>query len=260
MKNSTTENVSEDYIIDISNLIAKNYIDNNIKSDEADLVNGVIGFLYYLCQIYYDVSEENKSTIKKTIDILVQNIKNRSFVDASDIYFGFAHGIAGVVFVFNQVKSICEDPELNKITEELYEHINSNYISEICNWKISTKDDKKPLNWCHGSPGILLAYLHPCNNISLSESEKIYSDIISNTGNNLCLCHGVVGNYHILNYVNYCYLNNQILQNRINCIVSQNTENLYDEKNLYEYSKSYMVGLSGILDIMHHNRPLTELF
>ncbi|MFL2072206.1 DUF4135 domain-containing protein [Marinilactibacillus psychrotolerans] len=260
LKNSTTEKVSEDYIIDISYLIIKNYINSNIKSDETDLVNGVIGFLYYLCQIYYNISEENKSKVKEIIDILVQNIKNRSFVDVSDIYFGFAHGIAGVIFVFNQVKTICENSEINKITEKLYKYLNSNYISEICNWKISTKDDKKPINWCHGSPGVLLAYLHPCNNISLSESEKIYSDIISNTGHNLCLCHGIVGNYHILNYVNYYYLNNQILQNRINYIISQNTKNLYDEKNLYEYSKSYMVGLSGILDIMHHKRPLNELF
>ncbi|HCY4721713.1 TPA: hypothetical protein O1V09_002802, partial [Staphylococcus aureus] len=143
--------------------------------------------IYFLLEYY---KHTNNILIKEQIFNLTQKyIKS----NPKNEYFGFAHGIAGEIFVLNQVRKILPDKNIDVFLESKLNELLLNLDRKNYNWKISENSDTLPLNWCHGSPGILLIYPEfrdkynwPINNILMK--------IVDNRSSNLCLCHGLIGN------------------------------------------------------------------
>lgn len=141
------------------------------------------------------------------------------------------------------------------LLEEVYEHIRAN-IKYIC----KLIDDSTPNNWCHGAPGVSLTYLSPENKVPRNDAMKLMKNIIDSTNENICLCHGIVGNQWVIQYINKNYMNNSIPDSHLNYLIEKNKKVILNESNLFEYSKSYMVGLPGVFDYYISKKNSYEIF
>ncbi|MEW4493182.1 DUF4135 domain-containing protein [Staphylococcus epidermidis] len=250
----------EEQIIEVTTQVVKNYINKKHSDLELDIINSVFGFIYFLSTIYYEVEYKNKYKIENLLSQLLKHIVCNINIEPNNSYFGFAHGISGVIFVLLKANHIINSLQIKKIVDYLYHILNSNYTPSQLNWQISTKNSDTPINWCHGSPGIILAYLNKYNKINDKTSIQIVKSIINYNHSNICLCHGIVGNYQILKYINKFNFSILDFKNSIENILLINRHKIYNNENLYKYSKSYMVGLTGVLDIIDNRRPIKELF
>ncbi|NHA37429.1 hypothetical protein C1O33_11945, partial [Staphylococcus schleiferi] len=220
-------------------IISELYNMENEKDElEGDIINGSIGFLYFLSE-YYKYNDDDK--IKNYIYNLTQKYLQSNI---SNTYLGFAHGIAGEIYVLNKVQLIINDDALNNYIEWCYNQLTVNLNNETYNWNISKDDKTQPINWCHGSPGILLAY--PQNKYNLDwPIDKIIKNIIDNKSSNLCLCHGLVGNLWILNYL---YKESLVPFNKLDCYKNKTIDKFLNEFEPSNYNKSFMIGGAGILN------------
>lgn len=252
----------EKQLIEIITQIIKNYTTKKHVDLELDIINSVFGFIYLLSSIYYEVEYENKHKIKNLLSHLLKYITSNIHIEPQNNYFGFAHGISGVIFVLLKANRIINSLQIKKIVDYLYHILNMNYKPNQLNWQISPKDSETPMNWCHGSPGIILSYLdkHNDNKINDETFIQIMKKIINYNHSNICLCHGIVGNYQILKYINNFNFSTLDLTSSIEKALLKNYPKIYNSNNLYKYSKSYMVGLTGVLDIIDNGRSVKELF
>ncbi|MCB9064107.1 MAG: hypothetical protein H6551_03075 [Chitinophagales bacterium] len=141
---------------------------------------------------------------------------------------GFAHGASGIAFVFGELYRFFGNDLFRRISQSAFEYENSFF--EAGNWPdfrkiiIEEEDQKKFIDfyinqqteefssysfmsaWCHGAPGIGLANLHAqkISEVSNGNMSLIVSAIntTSDTFNlkvrNYTLCHGILGNAHLL--------------------------------------------------------------
>lgn len=236
---------------DIEYIISKLYSIENKKDEmEGDIINGSIGFLYFLSE-YYKYNDDDK--IKNYIYNLTQKYLQSK---VSNSYLGFAHGIAGEIYVLNKVQLIINNDTLNNYIEGHYNQLTVNLNDETYNWNISKDDKTEPINWCHGSPGILLVY--PQNKYNLDwPIDNIIKNIIDNKTSNLCLCHGLVGNFWILNYL---YKKSLVSFNKLNYYMNKTNDKFLNEFEALYYNKSFMIGGAGILNTLLISSHSESLF
>lgn len=236
---------------DIEHIIDKLYnIENEKDEMEGDIINGSIGFLYFLTE-YYKYNDDDK--IKNYIYDLTQKYLQSK---VSSSYLGFAHGIAGEIYVLNKVQLIINTETLNNYIESQYNQLTANLSDKTYNWNISEDDKTEPINWCHGAPGILLVY--PQNKYNLDwPIDKIIKNIIDNKTSNLCLCHGLVGNLWILNNL---YKQNLFSFNKLDYYMNKTNDKFLNEFEASNYNKSFMIGGAGILNTLLISSNSESLF
>src|SRR5690625_1174088 len=231
------------------------------KDKDYDIINGVIGYLHYLTKIYNNASENFQNDIyqiiNKTLDFFIENNLPKAL---KETYIGFAHGVAGELFVIQEANKICRREDVTIQINKLYTTLNSYFNESTLGWPISNRDDSTPSNWCHGAPGVSLTYLSPENKVPRNDAMKLMKNIIDSTNENICLCHGIVGNQWVIQYINKNYMNNSIPDSHLNYLIEKNKKVILNESNLFEYSKSYMVGLPGVFDYYISKKNSYEIF
>lgn len=148
---------------------------------------------------------------------------------------GFAHGGSGIAFVFLELYKYFRNDFFLKIAEMAFEY-EDQYFEEngttlfsqnnwpdlrksvyeekglkalIHSYKTNDIDEFSKFSfmsaWCHGAPGIGMARLHAYNLTGKKEHLNTFNKATVNThnsfsvkGTNFCLCHGVLGNAHLL--------------------------------------------------------------
>lgn len=222
------------------------------KQSGGDVINGTLGFIYFLTICSMD----------KNLYIPKEYINNISLKYCNDnpnksLYNGFAHGIAGEIFIFSLVNDLLHNKKIQLYIDNLLNTLNSNFIPEQNNWYISTEDSTTPLNWCHGSPGIILNLPLLFDKNKIDVLDKIIQNITGNNSKNLCLCHGKIGNLWILDFV---YKNHGLLKNydieKYRILLKEE----FKYMNIFQYNKSFMLGLSGILSVFLYPNEYKNFF
>ncbi|MCB5493676.1 type 2 lantipeptide synthetase LanM [[Ruminococcus] gnavus] len=181
-------------------------LDNEIKDEEFDFIQGGGSSIYLLCKMY------SKGEEKDTVFDKLQKVKNRIFEKfngcrINDI--GYAHGITGCLVILSEIYHMFPDLNIRNKIEDLIDKENQ-MIEAI---GISNL----PSTWCRGTSGILLGrdiiFKNMChdseeskelgNKIRKFEQELNSNEIIQKmlSVENLCMCHGIYGNIEILMYL-----------------------------------------------------------
>lgn len=185
------------------------------KDNDFDLLYGNAGAVIIYINLYKVTAKETylfkAQTIadylvekgRKTLDGIYWNLKTLTN------YEGLAHGGSGFALCFTRLYEITHDLKYLNIAIEAVSYENKLYDKNINNWV--DQDHKSMGNvrayWCHGAGGIALVREELKKHLTGSRRKYIYSDYlkaikkledIMYTMNNLCLCHGAVGNMMIL--------------------------------------------------------------
>lgn len=120
-----------------------------------------------------------------------------------DVYSGFAHGIAGIVYFLCEYAHRFDDKNAADAfwagANWLIEHRIEDHELQSWTWQYSEKDPNTRWRWwCHGSPGIALTFLK----LYEHTQQTTFADIVRHALNihtddvlygNLSICHGVCG-------------------------------------------------------------------
>ena len=174
----------------------------------VDLISGEIGTALKRI-LALDMMGEGKIPINRNI---IQKLSSdyqlisRRCLDkensANEIFFGLAHGLAGVVYYLGECYSMKHDSKIGdlclKYSDLVYQI--SSKKKNVCMVPVSTKNDKYRNYWCHGNPGVAISFIKAYENLH----EKRYSnyiiailngidEITVRNVNGLSLCHGFAG-------------------------------------------------------------------
>jgi lantibiotic modifying enzyme len=156
--------------------------------------------------IHRIVQQILKSSIRTSQGVTWQSEKFKKLV-------GFAHGNAGFLYSLSKYYGTFGYTNNDiKFIEDII-HYNNSYFSNYQNGWRDLRYSQEMIaapSWCHGSSGILLAYLETQNQLSLKfdiDWNEVSNTIIQKGFNSShCLCHGMVGNAEALiaigNYMN----------------------------------------------------------
>lgn len=119
---------------------------------------------------------------------------------------GMAHGSSGVLMAYSALLKHTQEQHYRDKIFDILAYENSLYSEEDGNWLDLRKNAScRAMNaWCHGAPGILLSRMELAAVIG---EETVRKDIeraanalfTQNTGEHICLCHGIAGNLLIMN-------------------------------------------------------------
>lgn len=216
------------------------FVRNHVCAESyLDVANGCSGLLIFLLDYY---NYRKLKSLELPIHLIVQHLLKSAIRTSKGITWqskkfkklvGFAHGNAG--FLYSLSKYYGTFGYTNNDIEFLKGiiHYNDSYFS---NYQYGWKDLRyreetiAAPSWCHGSSGILLAYLEAQNQLSLKfdiDWNKISNAIIQSgfKSSSHCLCHGMLGNAEVLIAVGD-YTNNP------------NLKVFVKEKILYEMQKN----------------------
>mgnify|MGYP004602627023 CR=1 FL=1 len=246
------------------------FLSNNVRHDLSfDIISGSIGLLKVLLKIYEDdFFSSFKEKILQQIIVVKNNIvknyhsnsnicgwpsKRKYTSDSIDISLGYSHGIAGFIPVLYKCSKLLKDFNLQCLVNEAIEFLISQNNKHSKNWPCSMQDAKELVNWCHGSPGILLCmielYNEGYNNIDLKNiiMENIPL-LIKTKKESLSLCHGSFGNNYIGLYIAYS-LDNRKLYELFSKKILSDFKVHFTKDNINLMNKSFMTGYTGILYI-----------
>lgn len=239
------------------------FLTNAIKHDTTyDVIDGAAGILNVLIGIYKETGDESILEIaQKCADHLVNNattIDNgvgwkNEWREVPHI--GYGHGVAGIIASLAQLYKINKSENLKIIIEQGLNYERQFFNSEQNNWFIPTKEDYRPVAWCHGAPGILLSRLilvdsgYKDNVIEKEIEIALDTTLKLGFGNNHTICHGDFGQIDILSYASKVLKDNSLitLNNNVSYQVLQLIKNKGLEQGYSRGVESYglMSGLSG---------------
>lgn len=118
-------------------------------------------------------------------------------------YVGFAHGSAGVGYFLACCYMASEDAQIGALCTETAAWIVDQGISALggagLTWPVGPADDARPINWCHGAPGVarfLLQAYRAMGNTGYLEAARAAARM-AGTGarwHGTTQCHGLAGN------------------------------------------------------------------
>lgn len=214
-----------------------------------DYMHGICGITYLLLKLHRAEKDKlTKSILEKAIKVIGQRLEEIIEIDI----VGFAHGMSGVSMVLVEAYNYTRQEKFLIAANKLLKK------EEI----ISSEN----MSWCRGIGGILLARGNILNTIdsdnpiyALVEKQfHVYLHQLLNCSvektKNLCLCHGLYGDYEILNCI-YNQNNNiltiderDMLHHKLDSIAIDLIQVTPDRLWLnFDYNlDTFMLGTSGI--------------
>jgi len=113
------------------------------------------------------------------------------------MYFGAAHGLAGILYVMLKVPSLIQGEIKEGIIKTIDWIINSKKEN---NFPVADDGQYLLMQWCHGAPGVIYMLTEAYNvmgDIKYLKEAIIVADQIWKEGilkKSVCLCHGISGN------------------------------------------------------------------
>lgn len=235
------------------NLIKTQKYINNAKS--IDFISGLSGFIMMVLNIYNETKDEYyKYSLWKLIkyaEIELDKIKDN---DNTIYYSGFAHGISSIMATYAQMYDISKDNYYKNKALKYMKMLEEFYIDLKKDWANRIDQEETSAGWCHGSPGILLAF-SICKSCGLDVPSKYLDIALTNTiekgiGNNITYCHGDVGSFEILEKYTSEFKNDELkmkIKMKYDELFNKYFENLRDHEEIrHSYSFSLMIGVSGV--------------
>lgn len=157
------------------------------------LVNGLEG----------KVKKQAEDLLLDLSDFIIENasiIKNEHIAWQSgindQIYTGYAHGSSGIEDALNSLYSIYPNLKIKRALDNSNKFVESMYMADKKNWKSAYDKDGYSNAWCHGAPGILYSKMKQGQ---IGDYHEEVKELQRNAlGNNICYCHGDIGNLEIL--------------------------------------------------------------
>lgn len=185
-----------------------------LNESPDELLYGKSGYLYALLFVNKHISVKDiipVNHIAKVVDSIIKTGKCYSIATKSDspllwnwhdkVYFGAAHGMAGILYMLLQARAYINIKEMrNYVKPTLDWLMNQRFQSGNFPSSMGSTSGDKLVQWCHGAPGFvplcLLAYQIFDEDKYLKIAQQC-GDVIWQRG--LCtkgysICHGVSGN------------------------------------------------------------------
>ena len=200
------------------------FVQNHVHSEPyLDVANGCSGLLIFLLDYY---NRKGLKSLELPIHLIVQKILKSAIKTSKGITWqsekfkklvGFAHGNAGFLYSLSKYYGTFgyTNTEI-KLLEDIIRYNKSYFSNYHYGWRDLRYNEEviAAPSWCHGSSGILLAYLEAQNQLPLKfdiDWNEISNTIIQKGFTSLhCLCHGMAGNAEALiaisNYLDNPYL------------------------------------------------------
>lgn len=242
--------------------------DNNF-----DVLSGNAGAVLVLLQLY-DLTGNRKilELVIKAGEKLVYNAKKQNKgigwnnIEEENALAGFAHGNAGISLSLLKLWKTTGDRKFLQSFEEALEYEDDLFDSVDGNWRdvrmvdhdINDNKGVRPIAWCHGAGGILLSRIEMLKicpekyrNTIHKDVEAAFNTIVrGGVFEDLCLCHGTLGNMMILQEYLKTFKNHD-LDLAIDKIVNDTAQNIVDGKYVSPQQNSrfflgLMLGSSGI--------------
>lgn len=241
------QSITKDYEVEIDKLFENKlvpFVTAHIESDtHLDFANGCSALLCLLVDYY---NEYSTKSLENTIHLIAKKIIKSAIQTPCGITWGnqkfkklvgFAHGNAGFLYSLSKYYKIFG---INKdgliLTNDIIRYIQHNYSTDNLGWKdLRYQEDSIALpSWCHGSSGILIAYLETQNNLPVKLdidwtgiSEQIFKKGFDSLH---CICHGMTGNAEILHRISG-FINNSSFSTRANDKLLIEIEKNFNEFN-----------------------------
>ncbi len=209
------------------------YVKNNIRFDTfIDVLNGCSGLLILLIDYY---KNEKLNSLILPIQKIYQKILKSAIITSNGITWecnkfkylvGFAHGNAGILYALSKYYELFGYTKKDIMFLNSIIKYNNNYFFESYQgWRDLRYSDfliTSP-SWCHGSSGILNAYLEIENLLPINFDinwNKIKGTILKEGfEHSHCLCHGMLGNLETLMAIGYKTKNHNLITLTKNKIV-----------------------------------------
>ncbi|MBQ4123080.1 protein kinase/lanthionine synthetase C family protein [bacterium] len=230
-----------------------------------DIVLGNAGYGMAAIHFYKKTNKHEFLQIAKEMgEMICNNIirtKNMMAWPLNDeIFWGFAHGHAGICHYLNVLFTITKENKYIVIANEICDTLISNAIvkNNCASWNFGPDNTKNWSHWCNGSSGIgstlIRMYVTTGNKEYLKYAELAAKDVYNNIWNSsICQCHGVCGDAEFL-YDMYCVTKDPIYLNYISNIneyifssrVNINGLNLLTDETKMSVSSDWGTGLAGV--------------
>ena len=218
------------------------------KNFPLDIIGGASGIIVCCLNIY---EEKKEKIILEIIKKYGAFLYDKLYESINGHLTGFSHGYAGYSVALIKTGKIIAESRYIELGERLINY--ENQFIEDNNWSDMRKKivGKSPVYWCHGAAGIGLARSLIVNDMKGEMQRKVFQDIeravneiLANgmcKGENLCLCHGIMGNVDILITIFQKEKNLRTILPNLNIELSNLTNNYIQSEML-----GFMLGLAGI--------------
>lgn len=247
-------NMVRDGLIKIKNILHRDL--------NYDVISGAAGALKVCISICKNFNGELKDIAYETGGLLVNYLINnklelkngqaawRSGVN-DHIYVGYAHGSCGIEEALADAYELYPYEEIKDTLYKSNAFVKDMYVEEKHNWRTVYGKDGFSNAWCHGAVGILYSKIKQWNAVGgMDEELKGYIRdvaVMRNNalGNNICYCHGDVGNLEIIADIAQM-TGDEELKKECECTYDELANNMIDyveSQSLLPYGM--MLGISG---------------
>lgn len=230
-----------------------------INTKETDLIGGTTGLLTILLTVYQNTEDQDlKRVIESKFPVVYTHIeKILGQKDRTSCYSGYAHGVAAVLPALYRLYLINGEKKVYRSFVKLLEHEREHFWNDEAKvWKTSDEKEGFSKAWCHGAPGILLAWLLLKREGYTDERlnyeiewciENVKKECI---GYNIVYCHGDIGNLDILRFASLVLKDEKLesdCQKTYQMLFKKHIQHGWNKEDAeYSKCKGMMLGISGI--------------
>ncbi|WP_167399224.1 type 2 lanthipeptide synthetase LanM [Planococcus maitriensis] len=235
---------------------------------DPDYIYGLTGTIHMLFQLAREFSGEQRSSLMDVLDLLGNQLLKNEPEDMP--LSGFAHGLASLMSSFALLSQQFQDPAYEKAVYKCFETMKKFKSTEKGAWFNSLEQQDVSYGFCHGTPGILMAYTI-CKEVGFPVPEQWLKQSVEHIknnsfGNTLTYCHGDIGNLEIM----YAYaesFGDKALERQVDATVQTlydtQLSNVLNSKLAHSYVLGVMAGISGaglfLLNRVAHDSKPTEV-
>ena len=236
------------------------------NSKNLDFISGTAGLIVVLIKLYtYTGKTEYINRAIELGERIWEKAEKQQKGYGIPIYekkciAGLAHGSSGYILAYAYLLNATDMKRYYNRIQLLMEFENSLYSEIKENWLDLRSDEPEGSDitaWCNGAAGILLSRMKlreiawfRQDEIVKEDIEKCLVAIIKNQNmQSTCLCHGLAGNYWILNLYLKKFPNKKIIMER-DKLLGQILNRLRNRNSMLakeKYSVSLMTGITGII-------------
>lgn len=231
-------------------------------SDETmppDLTVGAVGALAAGLAARSTLPQDLRSACDESLRLIAKRAVAAVRANEDAVTFtGYAHGIAGMAPVLLRAGAALGDETLTELGLELFHRLEASRVSREDDWPRTLDDagSHRSYSWCHGAPGILLAYaeveaLAP-GTVPAGRIDRLTElTLARGLGNNPTLCHGDAGTLDVL--LDVCILSKQPSARQLREIAAGLHRTMtasvlkdgLNRRSKYSFTSSLMVGTAG---------------
>lgn len=184
--------------------------------EELDIIRGASGILGVLVTVYevfendVEIRTKAKQLCQKMVFKLLKARKQNNGLWIKDD-IGYAHGNYGVAVQLIRYSKILSGFEKSSLVNEVKKGIKEVESQFENGQKYITRKNSKYYSWCNGVSGVLLAKHFILENSLVYDSystvintqiNKLIIDLTKHLGDDLSICHGLIGNLAIIDKTN----------------------------------------------------------